>query len=61
MQATTLALAVMLALAVTALPAFVPEAEEVSFAGSAVAGPPCVIGSDGRCIIQIVCVREPCP
>ena len=24
-------------------------------------GPPCVIGAQSHCLVQIVCVRDPCP
>lgn len=59
MQATTIAIAVCLALAWTALPAVVPELETVSPAGHAEARK-CVIGPDD-CIIPMYCFTEPCP
>jgi hypothetical protein len=60
MRAATVAIAVCLALAWTALPAAFPALEEVSVAGAADARPPCVIGPDD-CIIPMYCVTEPCP
>jgi hypothetical protein len=60
MRATTVAIAVCLALAWTALPAAFPALEEASFTGAADARPPCVIGQNG-CIIPMYCVMEPCP
>lgn len=59
MRATTIAVAVCLALALVALPAVVPAAEEVVPFGAAEAKP-CVIGQNG-CIIPLYCVTDPCP
>lgn len=59
MQATTIAVAVCLALAMTALPATFPALEDVSPVGGAEARK-CVIGPDD-CIIPMYCVTEPCP
>lgn len=56
----SLAIAVCLALALTALPAVVPAAAELSPVGDADARPPCVIGPDS-CIIPMYCVTDPCP
>ena len=60
MRATTIAIAFCLALGFMALPLAVPAIEPISPVGDAQAAQ-CVIGSSSDCIVQIVCVREPCP
>lgn len=60
MRATTIAIAVCIALAWTALPAVVPALEAASPAGASEAKPSCVIGPDG-CVIPMYCFTEPCP
>lgn len=60
MKATTVAIAVCLALAWTALPGAVAALEPLSIVGDADARPPCVIGPDD-CIIPIYCFTDPCP
>ena len=59
MKATTVAIAVCIALAWTALPTAIPALEEISPVGDAEARR-CVIGPDD-CLIPMYCVTEPCP
>lgn len=61
MNARIVAIAVMLAVGLFVAPAAVPALDAFDLAPNAAAAKPCILGSDGDCLIPIYCFTDPCP